>query len=84
MELNVFKDKLFDLINESPDLDLVNIAWNEKKNLLVAKFLDGSQFAVQIKRAWELTDEEQEGLVNLGSGIDLQMELAGKVTKKEA
>ena len=81
MELNVFKDTLFDLINESPDLDLYEIAWNEKKNLLVAKLLDGSQFAVQVKQAWELTEEERDGLVNLGPGIDLQTELPGKASE---
>ena len=81
MELNVFKDTLFDLINESPALDLIDIAWNEKKNLLVAKLLDGSQFAVQVKQAWELTNEERDGLVNLGSGIDLQTELPGQASE---
>lgn len=62
MELNVFKDKLFDLINESPELDLYEIAWNEKQNLLVAKMNDGSAFAVQVKPEAELTQEERDGL----------------------
>ena len=55
MELDYFKDTLFDLINESPDLDLHEIAWNEKQNLLVAKMNDGSAFAVQVKPAAELS-----------------------------
>ena len=67
MEPDYFKDTLFDLINESPDLDLHEIAWNEKQNLLVAKMNDGSAFAVQIKPEAELSVEEQSGLVNFGS-----------------
>ena len=70
MELDYFKDTLFDLINESPDLDLHEIAWNEKQNLLVAKMNDGSAFAVQVKPAAELSVEEQSGLVSLGSGAE--------------
>ena len=67
MELNYFTDTLFDLINESPDLDLHEIAWNEKQHLLVAKMNDGSAFAVQVKPEAELSVEEQSGLVSLGS-----------------
>ena len=84
MELNVFKDTLFDLINESPDLDLYEIAWNEKQNLIVAKMNDGSSFAVQVKPAAELSDEERSGLVSLGTMMDDYAEKLGRHVREEA
>ena len=69
METAVFKDILFDLINESDKLSIVNIAWNEDDNLFVVQLSDLSQFAVQVKPAEELTEKERAGLVGLSESI---------------
>lgn len=84
MELNYFKDAVFDLINESQTLDVFDIAWNEKGNLFVVKMQDGSQFSVQIKDAAELSLQEREGLVSLGSMMDDYAMKMGKKVKEEA
>ena len=84
MELNAFMDTLFDLINESLDLDLYEIEWNEKQNLIVAKMNDGSAFAVQIKLESELSDEERNGLVSLGTMMYDYAEKLGQQVREKA
>ena len=69
MEIAVFKDILFDLINESDELSIINIAWNEDDNLFVVQLSDLSQFVVQVKPAEELTEKERAGLVGLSESI---------------
>ena len=65
MKLNKFKDMLFDLINESDEINVSSIALNEKKNLLVAYFSDGTEYALHIMPVSELSKEDREGLVVL-------------------
>ncbi|MBR6861295.1 MAG: hypothetical protein IKM73_08240 [Acidaminococcaceae bacterium] len=69
MELTEFKDILFDLINESDDLSIINIAWNETDNLFVVQLSDLSQFVVQVKPAKALTEKERSGLVGLSESV---------------
>lgn len=69
MELTEFKDILFDLINESGDLSILNIAWNESDNLFVVQLSDLSQFVVQVKPTETLTDKERAGLVGLSESV---------------
>ena len=46
MELNYFKDKLFDLLNESDELDISDITAEDRKDLLTVTMGDGSVFRV--------------------------------------
>lgn len=46
MELNYFKDKLFDLINESDELDIADIETEDRKDLFTVTMGDGSVFKV--------------------------------------
>ena len=69
MEMAVFKDILFDLINESDALNIINIAWNEAENLFVVQLSDLTQFVVQIKSGDELTAKERSGLVGLSESV---------------
>ena len=69
MDMTVFKDILFDLINESDELNIINIAWNEEDNLFVVQLSDLTQFAVQIKPAEALTEKERSGLVGLSEAV---------------
>lgn len=69
MDMTVFKDILFDLINESDELNIINIAWNEEDNLFVVQLSDLTQFAVQVKPAEVLTEKERSGLVGLSEAV---------------
>ena len=69
MDMTVFKDIQFDLINESDELNIINIAWNEEDNLFVVQLSDLTQFVVQLKPAEALTREERSGLVGLSESV---------------
>ena len=69
MELTEFKDVLFDIINESVELNIINIAWNETDNLFVVQLSDLSQFVVQVKLAETLTEKDRSGLVGLSESV---------------
>lgn len=44
MDLNYFKDTLFDLLNESDELDLADITVNDRQNQITVTTADGSVF----------------------------------------
>ena len=44
MDLNYFKDKLFDLLNESDELDLSDIRADDKHDTFTIHTADGSVF----------------------------------------
>ena len=44
MDLNYFKDKLFDLLNESDELDLADICADDRRNAFTVRTADGSVF----------------------------------------
>ena len=46
MELNYFKDKLFDLLNETDELDITDLNMEDRKNLLTVSMSDGSIFEI--------------------------------------
>lgn len=69
METSVFKDILFDLINESEALDIINISWNEEDNLFVVQLSDLSQFVVHLRDVATLTMKERSGLVSLSESV---------------
>ena len=50
MDINVFKDILWDLINESDELDVVDIQSNDKTNQYRVTVRDGSSFVVQVTK----------------------------------
>lgn len=47
MELNELKDRLFDLLNESDALDLLDLHLYDRENILVLAFPDGSSFELR-------------------------------------
>lgn len=47
MELNYFKDHLFDLINESNILNVRSIIADDKENVFRVVVYDGSEFCVK-------------------------------------
>lgn len=48
MELNYFKDQLFDLLNES-ELDLAEIESDERANTFTVYITDGSKFELECR-----------------------------------
>lgn len=47
MELNYFKDHLFDLLNESNILNVRSITADDKENVFCVVVSDGSEFCVK-------------------------------------
>lgn len=58
MELNYFKDKLFDLLNDSEDLEIVDLNVDEKNNRLIVKTEDGNTFEILCVRRREIGMDE--------------------------
>ncbi len=46
MELNYFKDKLFDLLNDSEGMGITDLNSDEQNNLLTVKTEDGNVFEI--------------------------------------
>lgn len=47
MELNDFKDWLFDVLNEKDNDILADIDTNEKKNIFYLRMIDDSKFEIE-------------------------------------
>lgn len=50
MEQNYFKDKLFDILNESGKLPIADIQVDDKNNLLFVWMEDGSGFSIRTQK----------------------------------
>ena len=50
MDLNYFKDKLFDLLNDSDDLNIVDIVTDDRRGLFTVNTTDGSTFELLCRR----------------------------------
>lgn len=51
MELNYFKDKLFDLLNESEGMEIADLNADERNNLLTVRTEDGNVFEIVCRMA---------------------------------
>ena len=65
MDLNYFKDVLFDLMNESDALDVEDIQSDDKENRFVVTVRGGATFSVQITPV----DEKYSALSKRGDVI---------------
>lgn len=50
MDLNYFKDKLFDLLNDSDDLNIADIVTDDRCGLFTVNTTDGSTFELLCRR----------------------------------
>ena len=50
MELNYFKDKLFDILNDSEEMDICNISADDHNNTLKISIADGSVFELECRQ----------------------------------
>lgn len=50
MDLNYFKDKLFDILNETNELDIADISSDDRKNLLTVTIAGGSVFEIECRQ----------------------------------
>lgn len=53
MELNYFKDKLFDLLNESNEMDISDIDSDDRSALFIVSMADGSVFEIVCRQVAE-------------------------------
>lgn len=51
MELNYFKDKLFDILNETDDLDISDISADDRNDRFLIYLADGSVFEVECRES---------------------------------
>lgn len=51
MELSYFRDKLFDLLNESDELNLADLDTDAHNRLFIAKTQDGDVFEILCRQA---------------------------------
>ena len=51
MELNYFKDKLFDVVNENDEVDISDIEAVDRENKLYITVADGTKFVLKIELA---------------------------------
>lgn len=51
MELIYFKDKLFDLLNDSEDMGIADLDLDSRRDLLTVKTVDGDVFEIACKMA---------------------------------
>ena len=50
MELDYFKDKIFELLDEGSDLEIVDIDTDDLKNIFTIKIAAGSIFEVECRK----------------------------------
>lgn len=50
MQLNLVKDILFELLNESDCLNIADIEANDKENILTVEIADGSLFEIECRK----------------------------------
>ncbi len=55
MEINYFRDKLFDLLNDSEGMEIADLNTDTQNNLLIVRTEDGNIFEIVCQQA---TDKE--------------------------
>lgn len=48
MEKNEFKDRLFDVLNDTDNLPIQDIAVDDKNNMVIVYLTDGTRFSVHV------------------------------------
>lgn len=59
MTLNYFKDKVFDMINESDDLDIVDIFTRNKDNTFII-MVKGGFFTIKFSQCLEMPESNSQ------------------------
>lgn len=49
MDVKVFKDKLFNLLNDDEYMDILDIDTDDKNNIFRLKLIDGSMFEIECR-----------------------------------
>ncbi len=50
MDLNYFKDKLFDILNDSDNIDILDIITDDRRGLFIVSTSDGSVFEILCRK----------------------------------
>ena len=60
MELNYFRDRLFDLLNDSEEMGIADLNTDERNGLFTVRTKDGNLFEIVCRRAvWGLGEPQQ-------------------------
>ena len=51
MELNYFRDRLFDLLNDSEEMGIIDLNADERNNLFTVRTEDGEVFEIVCRQA---------------------------------
>ena len=52
MELDYFKDTVFELLNKSDNMEIKNIHTKDKENLFTVLLMDGSHFELECRQIY--------------------------------
>ncbi len=50
MELNYFKDLIFDLLNDSDELNIFDISTDDRRNIFTISTTDGNVFQIEFRQ----------------------------------
>lgn len=50
MDLNYFKDRLFEVLNESEELNISDISADDVRNIFAIEMADGSVFEIECRK----------------------------------
>lgn len=59
MDVKIFKDKLFDLLNDSEYMNISDIDTDDKNNIFMIRVVDGSIFEIEC-RQFKIKKDEQK------------------------
>ena len=60
MELDYFKDKLFDLLNDSEEMGIIDLNADERNNLFIVRTEDGNTLYCYLRSGWRCSVSLQE------------------------
>ncbi len=59
MDVKIFKDKLFDLLNDSECMNISDIDTDDKNNIFMIRVVDGSIFEIECRQFKRKKDEQK-------------------------
>ncbi len=59
MDVKIFKDKLFDLLNDSECMNISDIDTDDKNNIFTIRLIDGNIFEIEC-RQFKIKNDEQK------------------------
>ena len=67
MDLNYFKDKLFDIINENNDMDISDTITDDKNNKFIVVIADKSIFEIECRQLTGIIQSDNTNHIKKGA-----------------